>query len=58
IEDYLYQRDLYLQLDENSRPMKMTDEEWKILDRKAVGSIRLSLTTSVASNITEVTSTV
>ena len=43
IEDYLYQRDLYLPLDEKSRPTKMTDEEWNILDRKALGSIRLSL---------------
>ncbi|KAH9294750.1 hypothetical protein KI387_038338, partial [Taxus chinensis] len=31
----------------------MTDEEWKILDRKALGSIRLSLAASVALNITE-----
>ncbi|KAH9309219.1 hypothetical protein KI387_037130, partial [Taxus chinensis] len=58
IEDYLYQRDLYLPLDEKSRPTKMTDEEWNILDRKALGSIRLSLAASVASNITEDDSTV
>ncbi|KAH9289124.1 hypothetical protein KI387_033241, partial [Taxus chinensis] len=57
IEDYLYQRDLYLPLDENPRHTKMIDEEWKILDKKDLGSIRLTLATSVASNITEATST-
>jgi hypothetical protein len=29
----------------------MKDEEWEILDRKALGTIRLSLATSVAFNI-------
>jgi hypothetical protein len=29
----------------------MKDEEWEILDRKALGTIRLSLTASVAFNI-------
>ena len=54
----MYQRGFYLSLDENSRPTKMIDEEWKILDRKALGSIRLSLAASMASNITEAASTV
>ncbi|KAH9329144.1 hypothetical protein KI387_001252 [Taxus chinensis] len=54
VEDYMYQKDLYLPFDEKEGPTKMTDEEWKILDRKALGSIRLSLAASVALNITEV----
>ncbi|KAH9303549.1 hypothetical protein KI387_044430, partial [Taxus chinensis] len=57
IEDYLYQRYLYLSLDEKYRHTKVTDEEWNILDRKDLGSIRLSLTASVASNITKENST-
>ncbi|KAH9295693.1 hypothetical protein KI387_039281, partial [Taxus chinensis] len=57
VEDYLYQKDLYLPLDVSVKPTKMIDEEWKILDVKALGSIRLSLAISVASNITEATTT-
>ncbi|KAH9318088.1 hypothetical protein KI387_019857, partial [Taxus chinensis] len=52
VEDYLYHKYLYLPFDMNVKPMKMTDEEWNIIDRKALGSIRLSLTTSLALNIT------
>ena len=52
MEDYLYQKDLFLPL---SRVVKksvaMKDEEWEILDRKALGTIRLSLAVSVAFNI-------
>lgn len=36
----------------------MTNEEWNILNKKVLRFIRLSLTTSVASNITEATSTI
>ena len=36
----------------------MTDEEWNSFDRKDLGSIRLSLAASVASNIREVASMV
>ena len=52
MEDYLYQKDLFLPLSgvaKNSAAMK--DEEWEILDRKALGTIRLSLAASVAFNI-------
>jgi hypothetical protein len=35
------------------KPMAMKDEEWEILDRKALGTIRLSLAASVAFNISE-----
>jgi hypothetical protein len=33
--------------------MAMKDEEWEILDRKALGMIRLSLAASVAFNISK-----
>ncbi|MCO5574530.1 hypothetical protein L7F22_028317 [Adiantum nelumboides] len=52
IEDHLYNKDLYLPLDGfQSKPTTMTDEAWKVLDRKALGTIRLSLASSVAFNI-------
>jgi hypothetical protein len=50
--DCLYQKDRFLPLggiEKNSMAMK--DEEWDILDKKALGTIRLSLATSVAFNI-------
>jgi hypothetical protein len=52
MEDYLYQKDLFLPLSGVAKkPMAMKDEEWEILDRKALGMIRLSLAASVAFNI-------
>ena len=58
MEDYLYQKDLHWPIKE--KPAAMTDEEWskkrkpkpknmdeedlKLLDRKTLGAIRLSLT--------------
>ena len=37
MEDYLYQKDLYLPLGgKASKLTSMTDEEWEILDRKAL----------------------
>jgi hypothetical protein len=52
MEDYLYQKDLFLRLGgiaEKSTDMK--DKEWEVLDRKALGMMRLSLAASVAFNI-------
>ena len=49
MEDYLYQKDLYLPMGE--KPAEMKDDEWKVLDRKALGAVRLSLTRSVAFNV-------
>jgi hypothetical protein len=44
MEDYLYQKDLFLPLSGVAKkPVAMKDEEWEILDRKALGTIRLSL---------------
>ena len=54
MEDYLYQKDLYLPLGRKaSKATSMTDEEWEILDRKALGTIRLCLVASVAFNISK-----
>ena len=40
MEDYLYQKDMFLQLDRKEKqPTTMKDEEWEVLDRKALGTI-------------------
>jgi hypothetical protein len=54
MEDYLYQKDLFLLLggiEKNTTTMK--DEEWEVLDRKALGTIQMSLVASVAFNISK-----
>jgi hypothetical protein len=52
MEDYLYQKDLFLPLGRVSKKSTaMKDEEWEILDRKALGKIRMSLAVLVAFNI-------
>ena len=52
MEDYLYQKDLYLPLSgKTKKPAAMTDAEWNILDRKALETVRLCLAASVAFNI-------
>jgi hypothetical protein len=52
MEYYLYQKDLFLPLGGiKKKSTAMKDEEWEILDRKALGTIRLILTTSMAFNI-------
>ena len=54
MEDYLYQKDLFLPLSGVAKkPAAMKDEEWEILDRKALGTIRLSLAASMAFNISK-----
>jgi hypothetical protein len=54
MEDYLYQKDLFLPLGGIAKNLAATkDEEWEILDRKALGTIRLSLAASVAFNISK-----
>ena len=58
MEDYLYQKDLYLPLSgKTKKPATMTDAEWNILDRKALGTVRLCLAASVAFNISKETTT-
>eukprot|EP00253_Pinus_taeda_P020222 PITA_20222 len=47
MEDYLYQRDLYLPLSgKTKKSTSVTYKEWNILDRKALGTIRLKETTT------------
>ena len=56
MEDYLYEKDLFLFLPLGGITKKLTvvkDEEWKVLDRKALGTIQLSLAASVAFNISK-----
>jgi hypothetical protein len=54
MEDYLYQKDLFLPLGRIAKkPTATKDEEWEILDRKALGTIRLSLAALVAFNISK-----
>jgi hypothetical protein len=54
MEDYLYHKDLFLPLGRITKKLAAKkDEEWEILDRKALGTIRLSLAASVAFNISK-----
>jgi hypothetical protein len=54
MEDYLYQKDLFLPLGGiTQNPMTIKDEEWEFLDRKALRTIPLSLEMSVAFNISK-----
>jgi hypothetical protein len=54
MEDYLYHKDLFLTLGGVAKKMTiMKDEEWEIVDRKALGTIRLSLVALVAFNISK-----
>jgi hypothetical protein len=48
MEDYLYHKDLFIPLGGiTKKSMAMKDEEWEVLDRKALGTIRLSMEASV-----------
>lgn len=54
MDDYIYQKDLYIPLrGKEKKSENMTDDEWFLLDRKALGTIRLSLSKSVAFNISK-----
>ena len=50
IEDYLYQKKLY-QLLLGKKPDNITEDDWNLLDRQALGVIRLTLSRNVAFNI-------
>jgi hypothetical protein len=55
-EDYLYQKVLFLPLGGIAKKSTtMKDEEWEVLDRNALGKIRLSLATLVVLHIILVT---
>eukprot|EP00253_Pinus_taeda_P030120 PITA_30120 len=50
MEDCMYQRDLYQPLNGKAKKlMNMTDTEWDILDRKALGTIQLRLAAELSS---------
>ena len=54
MEHYIYQKDLYLPLGRKEKQSTaMKDEEWEILDKMAIGTIRLCLASSVAFNISK-----
>eukprot|EP00253_Pinus_taeda_P033261 PITA_33261 len=56
MEDYLYQKDLYLPLGGKTKmPTGMIDEEWNLLNRKALVTVSLCLAASVTFNISEET---
>ena len=58
MEDYLYQKDLWKPLEGKTKNQgSMSNDEWDLLDRKALGSIRLCLAPSVAFNITKAKTT-
>jgi len=58
MEDYLYQKYFYLPLGRKTKMSTgMTDEEWNLLDRKALKTIRLCLAVSVTFNILKETMT-
>jgi hypothetical protein len=54
MEDYLYQKDLFVLLGrKENKSTSMKDEEWEVIDRKELGTIRLCLAVSVAFNISK-----
>ena len=54
MEDYLYQKDMYLPLGQKTKQLAtMKDEEWEVLDRKTLGTIWLCMDSSVAVNISK-----
>ncbi|KAE8708014.1 E3 ubiquitin-protein ligase SINAT3 [Hibiscus syriacus] len=57
IEDFLYQKNLYQSL-LGKQPEGMKDEDWALLDKQALGVIRLTLFRNVAFNIAKEKTTV
>ena len=54
MEDYLYHKYMYLSLGGKEKQLvAMKEEEWEVLDRKALGTIWLCLDSSVAFNISK-----
>ena len=58
MEDYLYQKDLYLPLGGKTKMLSgMIDEEWNLLNRKELGTVQLCLAVSVVFKISKETTT-
>lgn len=54
MEDFLYRENLFQPLNgKTKKPEKMTNTYWEVLDKKALGTIRLSLSSSIAFNISK-----
>jgi hypothetical protein len=54
MEYYLYKKDLFLPLGgKEKQPMSMKEKEWEVLDRNALGKIRMCLAGSMAFNISK-----
>ena len=54
MEEYMYQKELYMPLGGKAKQTTtMKDEEWEVLDRKALGTIQMFLAPSVAFNISK-----
>ena len=56
IEDYLYQKKLHEPLSE-TKPEKINPNDWTLLDRQALGAVRLTLAKNVAYNVMKETTT-
>ena len=50
IEDYLYQKKLYQPL-LGKKPDDIKEDDWNLLDKQALGVIRLTLSRNVAFNV-------
>ena len=58
MEDFIYQKDLWKLLEGKAKNQgSMSNDEWDLLHRKALGSIQLCLAPSVAFNITKAKTT-
>ena len=57
IEDYLYQKKLHEPL-LRTMPTGMKQEDWDLLDRQALGVVRLTLARNITSNIVNEKTTV
>ncbi|XP_038697963.1 uncharacterized protein LOC119995516 [Tripterygium wilfordii] len=57
IEDYLYGKKLHQPLS-GDKPPSLTEDDWKLLDRQVPGVIRLTISRSVAQNVSKETTTV
>ena len=54
MEDYFYQKDLYLSLGRKTKQVAtMKDEEWEVLERKELGTIWMCLALSMDFNISK-----
>ena len=59
MEDFLYQKDLWKPLEGKAKNQgTITNEDWEILDRKALGTIWLCLAPSITFNISQAKMTV